>query len=391
MLSAEDLKPAPPCAAHLITTLLDLEQLAARLLASPIIAIDTESDSLFSYNEKICLVQVSMPGEDFIIDPLAIYSLEPLADVFASPAVEKVFHGADYDLVSLKRGYGFHVVNIFDTMVTARILGHKSVGLAALVAEHIGLHIDKTMQRSDWGQRPLTPEQLAYACHDTRYLLAIHDILLAELQQKGRVAEAREAFAELETLEPKTRIFDPDTFWNIKGVHELDDAGRRIVRAIYRWREDQARWEDRPVFKVLSDRTLVALGQKKPDSLEGLRRSRLLSPYQITRYGHQVVDLAVKADNSKERLSAPRHRHAVGRPDDITLAIYEQLRAWRKERAAARGVEPDVIIANDVLMALATRRPRTPAELETIGGLGAWRRNQYGPEMLAVINKIIAP
>jgi ribonuclease D len=240
-----------PCAAHLVTDLPELEDLASKLLASPLIAVDTESDSLYSYTEKICLVQFSLPGADYIVDPLSIYSLEPLADVFASPTVEKIFHGADYDLVSLKRGYGFHFANIFDTMVAARILGRKSIGLAALAADYLGLRLDKTMQRSDWGHRPLSPQQLAYACHDTRYLMELRDRLLQELEEKGRLEEAREAFTDLAGLEPRSRPFDAEAFWNLKGARDLDPLGQRIVRALHRWREDQARWEDRPIFKVM--------------------------------------------------------------------------------------------------------------------------------------------
>jgi ribonuclease D len=384
-----DLRPTSPCNAGLITTLPDLEALAERMLASPIVSVDTESDSLYSYTEKICLVQVSLPDEDYIIDPLTIFSLEPLADVFASASVEKIFHGADYDLVSLKRQYGFHVTNIFDTMVAARILGRKNTGLASLAADMLGLKLDKTQQRSDWGKRPLSPEQLAYACHDTRYLLTLRDFLLTELRQAGREQEAREAFADLARLEPKARAFDQDAFWNIKGVRDLDGAGQAIVSALYRWRDEQARWEDRPVFKVINDRTLVTLAEKRPVSYDALRSSRILSSYQVTRYGHAVVDAMGKAQRSGERPRPPHSRNNRTRPDDLTLSLYERLRSWRRERAAQRGVEPDVITSNDVLMTIATRQPGAPAELEDISGLGAWRRHEYGEEITALVAEFL--
>ncbi len=382
-----DLQAPPPCAAHLITDVPQLEELAARMMASPFIAVDTESDSLYSYTEKICLVQFSITDEDYIVDPLTTYSLEPLADVFANPAIEKIFHGADYDLVSLKRGYGFHFANIFDTMVAARILGRKSIGLAALVAEQMGLRMDKTQQRSDWGHRPLTSEQLAYACHDTRYLPALRDQLLSELRQRGREQEAREAFTDLANLEPRARGFDPDAFWNMKGVRDLDVPGQHVVNALHRWRADQARFEDRPMFKVVHDRTLVDVASARPASFEALRQSHLLSSYQLTRYGHQIMDAVNKSRQQTERLKPPHQRNS-NRPDDLTLTVYERLRAWRKERAQQRDVEPDVIASNDLLMRLATQRPKTAADLEGLAGLGAWRRNEYGDEILAIINSL---
>jgi ribonuclease D len=383
----KELRPTEPCSAQLITDLPELETLATRILASGEVAVDTESDSLYSYSEKICLVQFSLPDADYIVDPLTTFSLEPLAEVFASPAVEKVFHGADYDLVSLKRGYGFHFANIFDTMVAARILGRKSIGLAALVAEHMGLRMDKTMQRSDWGRRPLSVEQLAYACHDTRYLFALRDQLLSELRARGREAEAREAFADLAHLEPRSRAFDPDAFWNIKGVRDLDEQGQRIVRALHRWRADQARIEDRPMFKVMHDHTLLDIASANPASLNALRESHLISSYQVMRYGRQIMDAITNAQRDTAHLQPPRGRRDGSRPDDETLAIYERLRAWRKERAAQRSVEPDVIASNDLLMRVASKRPQTAADLEGLPGLGAWRRAEYGSEILAEVNK----
>lgn len=330
-------------------------------------------------------MQFSLPDADYIVDPLSTFSLEPLADVFASPAVEKIFHGADYDLVSLKRGYGFHFSSIFDTMVAARILGYKSIGLAALVAEHLGLHLDKTMQRSDWGQRPLSSGQLAYACQDTRYLFALRAHLLGELAEKNRIQEAQEAFADLASLEPKPRSFDADAFWNIKGVRDLDVTGQRIVRALHRWREDQARWEDRPSFKVMHDHTLVELAAANPAAPELLRRAHVLSTYQLTRYGHQVMEVIARARRETEPLAPPRPRNNGTRPDDETIGLYESLRTWRKERAQARGVEPDVIASNDVLMRVAMQRPRCLDDLAAVDGLGAWRRAEYGREILAVL------
>jgi ribonuclease D len=389
MPDAIDLQPVAPCSARLITNLADLDDLARRLMDSPVVAVDTESDSLYSYTEKVCLVQFSLPGVDYIVDPLSTYTLEPLAPVFANPAIEKVFHGADYDVVSLKRGYAFHLANIFDTAVAARILGRKNCGLAALLAEHLGVQMDKTMQRSDWGRRPLTAEQLTYACGDTRYLLDLHRLLLAELRRLDREQEARESFAELANLEPRSRFFDPDGFWSIKGLRDLDEAGKRIVRAIYRWREDQARWEDRPAFKVLGDRTLVAIAQHKPLTFDALRRTHALSEYQLTRYGHQLADIVGKAVRTNDRIQPPHHHRDGNRPSRTTLLVYDRLRSWRKERAAQRGVEPDVIVSNDALMSLSTQRPRTASALEAIAGLGAWRRREYGQEIMAAIAEVV--
>jgi len=372
-----------------VTSLAALRRLAARLLVSPAVAVDTESDSLYSYHEKICLVQFSLPDSDYIIDPLSIGTLEPLADLFASPSVEKVFHGADYDIVSLKRAYGFRFASIFDTMLASRILGYRSYSLASLLSRHLGIVLDKRMQRSDWGQRPLTSAQLAYACHDTRYLLKLHALLREELRSAGREEEAQEIFADLALLEPRPKTFDPDGFWHLSGARDLDPPGLRVLRALWLWRDERARIADKPVFKIMSDRTLLALARVRPTSVDALRRSSLLSRFQVEHYGESIVATVAAALASREPVRRSAHRRDGSPADATTIAVYEALRAWRKERAAQRGTEPDIIAPSDLLFTLASRRPRSAAELETIPGLGPWRRRTYGAEILATIERVV--
>ncbi len=388
--STEPISPLP-CAPSLITSLSALRRLSARLLNSPAVAVDTESDSLYSYHEKICLVQFSLPDSDFIIDPLSIGSLDPLAEVFASPSVEKIFHGADYDIISLKRGYGFRFASIFDTMVASRILGYRSYGLSSLLSQHLGITLDKRMQRSDWGQRPLTSAQLAYACHDTRHLLRLHALLRDELRRAGCEEEAQEIFADLAFLEPRPKAFDPDGFWHLAGVRELDAPGLRVVRALWLWRDQQARSADRPVFKIVGDRALLALARVRPTSVDALRRSALLSRFQVERYGEAIVATVAEALASREPVRRPTRRREGPPLDATTITVHEALRVWRKERAAQRGTEPDIVAPNDLLLTLASLRPRNLADLETIPGLGPWRRRTYGADILATIARALGP
>src|SRR5690606_29531 len=131
---------------------------------------DTESNSLYAYRERVCLIQLSTRSRDYILDPLIIVDMSPLAPLLADPGVEKVFHAAEYDLICLHRDYGFIVNNLFDTMVAARICGYKAIGLGSLLSEFLGVELDKRHQRDDWGERPLPPDSLRYAQMDTHYL-----------------------------------------------------------------------------------------------------------------------------------------------------------------------------------------------------------------------------
>ncbi|MEK9144606.1 MAG: ribonuclease D, partial [Elusimicrobiota bacterium] len=207
----EEEEPGPP-PPRILTTISHLEWLAERLHGERRLAVDVESDGFFAYREKVCLIQISSEKEDFIVDPLAAKDLSPLSRFMSDREVEKVFHASEYDILCLKRDFGFRIHGIFDTMVAARILGEPKLGLAHLIGKHFGVHLSKKLQRANWGKRPLSPEHLEYARMDTHYLLRLRDILERELEGRKLIKEAREAFGRLELLEHQAREFDPQCF-----------------------------------------------------------------------------------------------------------------------------------------------------------------------------------
>jgi ribonuclease D len=102
------------------------------LMQAAAVAVDTESNSLYAYQEQVCLVQFSTPEADYLVDPLALKreGMEILAPLFSNPQIEKIFHAAEYDLICLSRDFGFRFNNVFDTMWAATVLGWSEVGLA---------------------------------------------------------------------------------------------------------------------------------------------------------------------------------------------------------------------------------------------------------------------
>jgi len=355
-----------------------------QLKSYPIIAVDTESNSLYVYQERVCLIQISTLDTDYIVDALALDDISGLGPIFADPCQEKVFHGADYDVGTLRRDYGFEFVNIFDTMVASRILGLKRYGLASLLGERFDVHLNKKMQRHNWGRRPLDREALEYARLDTHYLLPLRDQLQRELQHMNREHEAREAFDRVAQSTWNQEPFSPNSFWRVRGVKTLDDEERGILKALFLMREERARHVDRPPFKVLSDRTMVEISRQRPASLRDLNEIPGLSTRQIRNLGRRLLQ-AVESGRRDPQPWSSRPTTRAHRRDDDVAERYEQLRAWRRKRATNRGVEPDVIISNSVLWLIAERAPTDLNALQAIDEMGEYQINKYGEELLAAL------
>lgn len=376
----------PPPAAlpppRLVETPEGLRALAAALAAEPALAVDTEANSLFVYRERVCLIQISTPGQDVIIDPLRLPDLAPLRPLFADPRQQKVFHAAEYDLIGLRRDFGFEFANLFDTMVAARTLGWPQTGLAPLLELHFGVKMNKKHQRANWGKRPLTADLLDYARLDTHYLFALQAVLERELAAAGRTEEAQEEFARLTRLKPPVNGGgpDPDAFWRVTGARDLTPQQASILRELYIYREAQAQRNDVPPFKIMGDATLVELAARGPQALADLQPITGMTEGQIRRHG-----AAVLAAVGRGRAAPPARPPKAPQEPEAIRDRYERLRAWRKRRAQERGVESDVILPREALWELARRAPRTPEELDALEHVGPWRRGQYGDELLRLI------
>lgn len=383
-------KPTQP----LVYTPKGLRQLVTHLRQLPRFALDTESDSLYSYQGKVCLIQLSAPGEedttgapgivDFLVDPLRLDDLTPLGELFADPAVEVVMHAADNDMLMLYRSYGFTFGRVFDTQLAARILGWPQVGLAALMEKHFGIVSDKRMQRTDWGKRPLTPQQIAYAQMDTHYLLPLRTILVAELTAQGRWEEALDAFAMLVAANP-ARQADERTFWQMKAVRDAPRDAHNMLESLWQWREEEARLADRPPFKVVNDAVLIDLVKLQPQTKTELDAVQGLSDLQIRRYGDRLLQ-ALQVGRTRPLPPLPngdaRPEHQL---DKAAQVRYDALRRWRTETARRRDVDADIILPNSILFTISLVNPATRDELATLSELSPWKLGAYGDQILQVL------
>jgi len=357
-----------------------LQRLANALLHEVQIAVDTESNSLYAYRERVCLIQFSTPQGDFIVDPLTLEDLSPLAAVFRNSKIEKIFHAAEYDLICLKRDFGFEFSNIFDTMVASRILGREECGLGSILEEQFQVKLDKRQQRANWGQRPLPAHLLTYARLDTHYLMALRERLYSELEQSGRLPLALEDFRRMCQVNGRGNEIGPQDPWRVNGAHDLPAQNAAVLMELCQYRDSVARAVDRPLFKVIGDKTLVAIAANCPKNEEQLSHIPGMSRAQIARYGKNLL-AAVRRGLQAPPAYPPRHK----RPDESYLIRLEALRVWRKTIAQRMGVSSEVVLPRDLLYRVADSNPVEVDELAEILTDVPWRREKFGREILKVM------
>jgi ribonuclease D len=379
---------------QLIETREDLDSLAQELLGEKLLAFDTEADSFYHYFDKTCLVQVATRRQIYLIDPLALggpKELSPLAPIFASPDIRKVFHAAEYDLFVLKRDCGFEFRNLFDTMISAQILGYPSVGLAGIAERHFGVNLPKEQQRSDWSTRPLSAKQLSYAASDVLYLIELSELLKKELHEVKRRKWAQEEFDALCGRKWPEREFDKLGYLRIKGARRLSANGLAILRELYFLRDKRARELDRPAFKVLGNRTLLEIAERQPRKQADLREITGITDLIQRRMGRELMS-AVREGKKIEHGPIPKlpstgHSRRLDRQGERRLT---DLKRWRAAKAIELSIDPGVLCPNAALEAIAWRDPQARTDLQDMPELKGWFVREFGAEV-SKINREAAP
>ena len=372
----------------------ELEALAQELLSKKVVAIDTEADSFYHYFDKTCLVQIATRQRAYLVDPLALggpAELAPLGPVLASPDVRKIFHAAEYDIYVLKRDCGFSFANLFDTMVSAQLLGYPSIGLAALAERHFGVSLPKDEQRSDWSVRPLRDSQLTYAAADVTFLIPLAEKLERELKKAKRLSWAQEEFEALVHRRWPEREFDKLSYLRIKGAKSLDLESLSVLRELYLVRDTRAREIDRPPFKVLSNRALFELSQKRPESEKQLSAIKGVTELIIRRFGREIL---AAVDRGMKRKHGPipkrvgklngsgNSRRRMDRGAERRLGA---LKRWRTRRAKELSLDPGVLCPNSALEAIAWLNPPDGSQLADLSEVKRWFAQSFGEEVAEVL------
>ncbi len=364
-----------------IDTETDLTKMVDHLLKFPKIAVDTKSNGLHAFQEKVCLLQFSVPNADYLVDSILLTNLSPLGKIFSSPAHEKIFHAAEYDIICLKRDYQFSFCNIFDTMMAARILGIKEVGLDGVLRAELGLEIDKRLQKANWAKRPLPEDQMIYARFDTYYLDELRDIYEARLNAKNLIELAREDFARLTRVCGSTPNTLEEQLWKTNGVRDLNQRQVTILYELLKWREAKAKQLDRPSFKVIGSNFLVQAALTLPTNLFTLRSRTDIPERLIDHFGKEIL-ACIELGQTKPIQKQPR----IPKKDKALRDRIELLKQYRKEEASRREVDSDIVLPREIMLEIAENPPATMEDIRKQMSDYPWRLNEFGKQILKALN-----
>lgn len=370
---------------RLIQDLSEYSALLDRLRLESLVAIDTEAASFHRHRDRVYLLQLSTRSETHLVDPLAIHDLPGFGELLADPAIEVVFHDADYDLRLLGYEFGFRASNLFDTRIAAQFLNEPGIGLAAMLEKYVGMRPDKRFQRADWSVRPLTQPMLEYAAMDTRHLPVLRDLLRDRLTERGRLDWVEEECALTTAVRWPAPESPEIAALSMKGARALNPRALAVFRELYVWRTRTADSLDRAAFRIVGNEGLIALAERMPTDPSALSGIPGVGRDLIERRETEILDavrrgLAVPEADLPRFPRAPRHR-----PDPSFESKLERLKALRVLLVHRLDLQPGVICPNWLLEGVARESPETLEALAQVDGLRRWQIAQFGPELLEAI------
>ena len=372
---------------QLITTSTDLHQFARRIRSEKMVGVDLEADSMFHFQEKVCLLQMATNGENVVIDPLEVKDLSPLAPVFRNNKICKVLHGSDYDIRSLYRDFSIEVDNLFDTQLASMFLGETETSLGAVVQRRFGVVMDKRYQKKDWSRRPLPDGMIDYAASDAVHLIPLARVLMDELDAKHRLGWVKEECRLLSGVRPIENGDDP-LFLRFRGAGRLQRRNLAALEGLLQYRRDLAISKDRPLFKVFSNKSLLTIAVSLADTPQKMEHAGCLSAKQIRIYGNKLAAIVKRAKAlPADKLPVyPRNRRPVVSPNvpDRIKAI----KAWRDRRAEQLELDPALLFNKALMTAIAVKKPTTANQLREIDGIRKWQISDFGKEIVAVLTSV---
>ncbi len=371
----------------IIDTFDALKDLVRTIEIEKTIGVDLEADSMYHFQEKVCLIQMAASSINVVIDPLKVEDLSPLKPIFIRQDICKIFHGADYDVRSIYRDFRITINNLFDTELASRFLGYTETSLEAVLKNKFGIILDKKFQRKDWSKRPLPSDMISYAAKDVRYLLPLAQNLKIELEKLGRLRWVQEECQYLSKVRPNTNNSGP-LYIHFKGAGKLDPRSLAVLESLLQYRRQVARQKDKPLFRIFGNRSLLKLAEKQPLTLTQLENTGALSSRQTSMYGRKVI-AAIKEAMQIANEELPEYpRRKSPRVPLVVAGRVKALRDWRDKLVGRLGIDPALVCTKSLMTAIAIQKPRKMSDFTTIKEMKNWQKKEFGREILQVMKQV---
>ncbi len=360
----------------------ELAELEPAAAAAEWIALDTESNSMFVYRERVCLIQLSLAGTLYLIDPFLLDAgtdgLAPLAAAIANPEQPLYLHGGEYDVACLKRDYGLQFGGLFDTQQAASLVGLERTGYARLVEAFCDVSLPKGHTHYNWGKRPIDDKAIRYALDDVVYLPTVVTALQAVVADADLTDEVRVACEIVSAAPAHQPGYDPGRVWRLKGISSLGKGQLAVATALHRLRDELAAKADQPPARMIANPVIVNLARQAPTEADQLARCGLRGK-PAARYGDRILAAIVEARANPpevpERPIRPKKLPDVRDREDV-------LKNWRRGEAEQRGVSIQAVLPTRAIEQLAASPDQA---LEDIPWLGPARIARYGDTLRSLV------
>lgn len=362
----------------------ELENICHELLEEKIIGVDLEADSMHCFKEKICLIQIATAKQAFLLDPFEFKGISPFLKVLENHDIIKIFHGADFDIRSLDRDYQTRVNNLFDTEIACRFLGIKERGLGALLKRYFTVDSNKKYQKANWSKRPFNQGMVEYSVMDVAFLTKLYEIILQQLVDRGRFSWAKEEFEIQEEVRYEDNHKSP-LFKKFKGAGKIENRSLAVLENLLQLRMQIAEKKDQPLFKIMSNSSLMAMAEEKPATIDQILKIRALSPRQSDMYGKLCVEVIIQA-MELEQGKLPLYPKSKRLKRDVKVQNrIKQLKKMREKLSSSMGMEPGFLLNNAVISSIALTRPDTPETLLKIEDIRQWQVENIGNNIISTL------
>ncbi len=360
-----------------IDTADELHRLCQEMKQEPWLAMDTEFLREKTYYPKFCLLQIATLDWVACIDPIALEGqMDELFSIINDPTIIKILHSCRQDVEIFYQLSGKLPRPLFDTQLVAPLLGYQeNPGYAMLVSGFLNINLSKTHTRTDWSQRPLSPEQIQYAADDVIYLAKIYCMMQEQLKTLGRENWLNDDFEQL--LNPDLYDIPAEKAWlKIRGKNKLTGKQLAIVQVLAEWREEAAKRSDRPKNWIVRDEHIMDMAKLQPTDIQALSQIRGVTDGFVKRSGKKVCEL-IKMAQDLPALQV-KSKSKSGKKSQKQEAVLDILSGVVRLRAGDNSLNPVILATRKDLEALIEGN-------EECVLLSGWRYSMVGEELQRIL------